>query len=55
MSGDVPVPGDFDGDGKTDLAVFRPATGIWYIVNSSTGAAAFYQWGLSGDIPILKR
>ena len=54
LSADVPVPGDYDGDGKADVAVFRPSTGIWYIVNSSTGAAAFYQWGLTGDIPILK-
>ena len=25
---------DFDGDGKTDLAVFRPDEGNWYILNS---------------------
>ena len=31
--GDVASPGDFDGDGITDLAFFRPSTGTWYILD----------------------
>ncbi len=50
-AGDVPVPGDYDGDGITDLAVFRPSTGQWF-VNWSSGGTVVTQWGTSGDIPV---
>ena len=39
---------DFDGDGKTDLSVFRPSDGNWYLNRSSAGFTAI-NWGLSGD------
>ena len=56
LSGDVPIAGDFDGDGKSELAVYRPSIGGWFIRNSSQGystaTASFYQWGLPGDVPI---
>ncbi|HQU84655.1 MAG TPA: VCBS repeat-containing protein [Pyrinomonadaceae bacterium] len=48
---DKPVPGDYDGDGKTDAAVFRN-DGNWYVLQSSTGSLYALGFGFSTDIPI---
>jgi hypothetical protein len=39
---------DFDGDGKTDLSVFRPNDGNWYLNRSTAGFSAV-NWGTSTD------
>lgn len=39
---------DFDGDGKTDLSVFRPTEGNWYIKGSTAGFSVT-NWGLGSD------
>lgn len=50
--GDIPVPGDFDGDGITDHAVYRISTGYWYIRRSSDLVWFVFKFGLTGDKPI---
>jgi hypothetical protein len=50
-TGDIPSPGDFDGDGSTDPGVFRPSTGDWWLALSA-GGALVEQWGLHGDTPV---
>ncbi|MCA1684310.1 MAG: hypothetical protein LC708_04195, partial [Actinobacteria bacterium] len=51
IQGDIPVVGDYDGDGKSDRAIFRPSSGGWFVQQSSGGDTA-RTYGQSGDIPV---
>ena len=39
---------DYDGDGRADVSVFRPSSGVWYLNRSTQGFSAA-QFGQSGD------
>ncbi len=43
---------DYDRDGRSDYAIFRPSSGYHFTKSSLTGAQAAYYWGLSSDIPL---
>jgi hypothetical protein len=44
--GDIPVPADWNSDGVTDVAVFRPSSGAWHLPRG------IVHWGAPGDIPV---
>jgi hypothetical protein len=48
MSNDTPVPGNFNGDGRDEVATFRESNNTWYV--SSLGSFAF---GTAGDLPVV--
>ena len=48
---DRPVAADYDGDGKTDAAVYFFTIGTWFIRYSGGGTASI-RWGISTDITV---
>jgi hypothetical protein len=53
--GDYPLrSGDYDGDGKTDIAIWRSSTQDFWVRRSSDGQPMRQHWGKPGDVPLAR-
>jgi hypothetical protein len=59
---DIPVVGDWDGNGTMTVGIYEPDTGVWKLRNSNTkgtpdfntpGQSGFAYGGLPGDLPVV--
>ncbi|MBP9663605.1 MAG: proprotein convertase P-domain-containing protein [Pyrinomonadaceae bacterium] len=55
LASDLVTPADFDGDKKTDVAVWRPdpVAAFFYVMRSQTSTFQAIQWGITGDDPTV--
>ena len=58
-AGDVPVAGDWTGRGTTQLGLFRPSTGEWFLDRNANRAwngcskdLCVSSFGMAGDVPV---
>jgi hypothetical protein len=53
--GDIPVVGDWDGNGTFTVGVFEPDTAVWKLKNTNQQGAPdlVFAYGQRGDIPVV--
>jgi len=50
-SNDIPLPGDYDGDGEDDFAYYRPSENAVHVQNDSCGSDRTIYFGWKGIAP----
>ncbi|MEI7852004.1 MAG: hypothetical protein WCH86_09240, partial [Kiritimatiellales bacterium] len=57
LPGDIPIVGDWNGDGIDTVGVFRPSNAMWYLnpnnAASPDNTLIAFGYGLPGDIPVV--
>jgi hypothetical protein len=52
VNNDLPIRGDYDGDGTHDICVWRPSNATFYCRASVDGSLIVQQWGVTDDTPL---
>lgn len=52
LPGDLPVVGDWDGDGKDEVGIFRPGPTGKFFLRLPNGTSITFNFGTAGDLPV---